>query len=353
LEYLPASQLTENPANWRLHPPEQMAALDSVMTEVGWAGALLFNERTGRLLDGHARRQLFASRGGEVPVLIGSWDEAAERKILTLLDAVGDLAETDQDKLRALTEEIQAALPADGEERAARMLDALDAAVAPKMDALRPIMVPTVTLKPHPRNYRVHPPDQLEHLAHSIQENGFYRPVIVAKEHTILAGHGAVMAAIRLGMVRVPVVRLPMDPNDPRALKLLAADNEVSHLAGRDDRVLADLLKEILKDGDLMGTGYDERMLAGLAFVTRSRGEVADFDAAAEWVGMPEYEPGGAPIQLVMRFQNEADRDEFVRVHRIAGILWKQKGMAAWWPPRETSDLKSLRWEDEEHEKPE
>lgn len=57
LEYLDPSQLNENPANWRMHPSSQIEALQDVMQDVGWAGALLYNESTKRLIDGHARKK--------------------------------------------------------------------------------------------------------------------------------------------------------------------------------------------------------------------------------------------------------------------------------------------------------
>jgi hypothetical protein len=65
-------------------------------------------------------------------------------------------------------------------------------------------------LKPHPRNYRIHPEDQLQHIIRSIQEH-FYRNVVAAREGTILAGHGVVIAARKLGLSKVPVVRLAID----------------------------------------------------------------------------------------------------------------------------------------------
>lgn len=58
LEYVDAATLAENPANWRTHPAAQISALNDVIAEVGWAGALLYNERTKRLIDGHARKNL-------------------------------------------------------------------------------------------------------------------------------------------------------------------------------------------------------------------------------------------------------------------------------------------------------
>ncbi|MCC6909995.1 MAG: site-specific DNA-methyltransferase [Phycisphaerales bacterium] len=72
---------------------------------VGWAGALLFNEQTGRLIDGHARRNVVDPRS-LVPVLVGSWTEQAERKILLSLDPISSMAQADAAVLRALIEEV-------------------------------------------------------------------------------------------------------------------------------------------------------------------------------------------------------------------------------------------------------
>src|SRR3990172_1303597 len=84
LEWRRASELTENPQNWRRHPRQQTVALETALREVGWAGALLYNEVTGRLIDGHLRREVAGD--AEVPVLIGSWTEEQERLILASLD---------------------------------------------------------------------------------------------------------------------------------------------------------------------------------------------------------------------------------------------------------------------------
>src|SRR5260370_23230818 len=75
LEWLAAKTLSDNPANWRRHPGKQLTALKDVLAEVGWAGALLYNERTKRLIDGHARKKVSS---GKVPVLVGSWSEEQE-----------------------------------------------------------------------------------------------------------------------------------------------------------------------------------------------------------------------------------------------------------------------------------
>lgn len=106
LEYLDPADLEANPANWRLHPPAQLAAITEVIAEVGWAGALLFNERTKRLIDGHARKSLFAGKG-PVPVLIGDWTAEQEKKILLSLDPITSMAEANRSALDALLRDVE------------------------------------------------------------------------------------------------------------------------------------------------------------------------------------------------------------------------------------------------------
>jgi len=103
LEWIEAGSLTENPANWRRHSKEQLATLRDLVEdpEIGWAGACLFNERTRRLIDGHARKTVVDPKT-PVPVLVGDWSEEAERKILMTLDPVGAMAAGDREAYEAL-----------------------------------------------------------------------------------------------------------------------------------------------------------------------------------------------------------------------------------------------------------
>lgn len=116
LEWRSPAELAENPRNWRRHPEAQIAALGDVLGEVGWAGACLYNERTGRLIDGHARKKVAVEQGCEkVPVLVGSWDEAAEAKILATLDPLSAMAEADAAALDALLRDVQTGSQAIGD----------------------------------------------------------------------------------------------------------------------------------------------------------------------------------------------------------------------------------------------
>lgn len=212
--------------------------------------------------------------------------------------------------------------------------------------AYYPEIVALDDLTDHPRNYREHPDDQLEHLMASLKAHGWYRNVIVARDNTLLAGHGIVKAARKLGLQDAPVIRLDLDPNEPAALKVLAGDNEAGRLAEIDDRALSELLKEV-KDFDadgLLGTGYDAAMLANLVYVTRPASEIQDFDEAKEWVGMPEYPAPEAPLTVLVRFRSEADRAAFARLIGIE--LSGNRGSFMWPPVQERDDVASIRLEE-------
>jgi hypothetical protein len=211
-------------------------------------------------------------------------------------------------------------------------------------------------LKPHPRNYRDHGDDQIDHIVESIEEHGVYRNVVIARDDTILAGHGVVLAARKMGMEKIPVYRVDEDPDSPRALKILTGDNEISRLAYIDDRVLSEILKQIKEDDPvgLLGTGYDEQMLAALAFVTRGQNEIKDFDAAKEWVGMPDFDPGSEEYQVVMSFDSAEAREEVYGLLNVGeGVVRNSKnGLVASlrWPPDGRQTMKSLRFEQDVQE---
>lgn len=207
-------------------------------------------------------------------------------------------------------------------------------------------------LKSHPQNYRSHPDDQILHLMQSITEHGFYRNVVIAEDNTILAGHGIVLAAERMGLSSIPVIRLPIAADSVRALKVLAGDNEIEHLAEQDDRLLTELLKSIMQaDGDagLLGTGYDEQMLTSLLYVTRPEHEIQSMNEASHWVGMPEYNAILAPPKLIISFETEDERQAFLNwldQREQTVVLGKNRDTwSMWWPPREKEDLKALKWE--------
>ena len=202
-------------------------------------------------------------------------------------------------------------------------------------------------LKAHPKNYREHPEDQLTHLMKSIEQHGFYRNIVVAKDNTILAGHGVVKASLRMGLKEAPVIKLDIDPDSPKALKVLAGDNELGRLAEVNDRALSELLKEIMaKDVEgLLGTGYDEMMLANLAMVTRPAAEIKNINEAAEWLGMPDYEPTEVPYKISLNFRNIEDRSQFLSLSGLEIADTEGKTLIGWFPPKEREDKASVKYE--------
>ena len=202
-------------------------------------------------------------------------------------------------------------------------------------------------LKPHPQNYQQHPDDQLEQIIASIKMHGFYRNIVVANDNTILAGHGVVQAAKKMGKKRVPVIQLNIPADDPRAVKVMTSDNEINNMANVDDRVLTELLREIVSqegEAGLAGTGFDGRQLAALAMVTRPASEIADFDEAAEWLGMPDFSPGVEAKKIIVSFENDDDREDFAKT---LGVSITAKTKSLWWPVKQRNDVSSVKLEDE------
>jgi ParB-like nuclease domain len=211
-------------------------------------------------------------------------------------------------------------------------------------------MIAIDRLHPHPQNYRDHPTDQIEHIMQSIIEHGVYRNIVIANDDTILAGHGVWEASRRLELDMVPVHRLDLAPDDPQAIKVLVADNELARFADNDDRALADLLKQIRDDTTfgLVGTGYDDAMLANLVMISRPASEIADLDAAEHWVGMPDYEEGANLTQLTITFPNEVERERFchdydVEIDRKLATRWVTR-----WPWTERIERSAVQWSDED-----
>jgi DNA modification methylase len=96
-------QLLANPANWRVHPKAQQDALAGALDQVGWVQQILVNQRSGFVVDGHARVALALTRGEPtVPVLYVDLDPDEEALVLATLDPIGAMAGRDDEKLRDL-----------------------------------------------------------------------------------------------------------------------------------------------------------------------------------------------------------------------------------------------------------
>lgn len=122
----------------------------------------------------------------------------------------------------------------------------------------------TAGLIPYARNARTHSEAQVAQLAGSLREFGWTNPVLVDPDGGIIAGHGRVMAARKLGMDEVPTITLSgLSEAQKRAYVL--ADNRLALNAGWDAELLALELQGLTDDGyDLALTGFPEDEIAAL-----------------------------------------------------------------------------------------
>ena len=96
-------------------------------------------------------------------------------------------------------------------------------------------MMPTGQLVPYARNARTHSDDQVAQIAASMAEFGFTNPILIGEDGVIIAGHGRLMAAQRLGLSEVPVIVLA-HLNAAQRRALVVADNKIALNAGWDPR---------------------------------------------------------------------------------------------------------------------
>ena len=152
---------------------------------------------------------------------------------------------------------------------------------------------PTAKLLPYARNARTHSEEQVAQIAASIAEFGFTNPILAGSDGVIVAGHGRLAAAQKLGLEIVPVVVLDhLSPTQRRALVI--ADNRIAENAGWDDAMLRIEIAALQDDDfDLSLTGFDADALAELMAGDEPEGEgQSDDDAVPEVAETPVSRPG-------------------------------------------------------------
>ena len=150
-------------------------------------------------------------------------------------------------------------------------------------------MMPTARLVPYARNARTHSDQQIAQIAASMAEFGFVNPILIGDDNVIIAGHGRLMAAQRLGMSEAPVIVLGhLTAAQRRALVI--ADNKIGENAGWDEAQLSQELQALLADGfDLGLLGIPENELDALLAEAEGGPEMSD--DAADAIPEPPAEP--------------------------------------------------------------
>jgi DNA modification methylase len=156
-------------------------------------------------------------------------------------------------------------------------------------DELAIIYRPVEELIPYARNARTHSEAQVAQIAGSIREFGFTNPVLLDGASGMLAGHGRVLAARKLGMDQVPCIELAHLSEAQRRAYILA-DNKLALNAGWDDALLRIELADLGEMAfDLSLIGFDEAERAAL--LDRNAGHT-DPDQAPDPPAHPVSEPG-------------------------------------------------------------
>ena len=142
---------------------------------------------------------------------------------------------------------------------------------------------PTEKLVPYARNARTHSEEQEAQITASIVKFGFTSPILAGSDGVIVAGHGRLAAAQKLGLDTVPVVVLDhLTPTQRRAL--IIADNRIAENAGWDDAMLRIELQSLQEDGfNLDITGFDADALAEIM-----AGEETTVDGNTDEDAIPE-----------------------------------------------------------------
>jgi ParB family transcriptional regulator, chromosome partitioning protein len=131
------------------------------------------------------------------------------------------------------------------------------------------------TLIPYINNSRTHSDEQVAQIAASIKEFGFNNPILVDKDNSIIAGHGRLQAARKLGLTEVPCVRLEHLTETQRKAYIIA-DNRLALNAGWDNELLRLELNELDGNIDLSLLGFTVPEL------TIAMGFGADFEPGTE-----------------------------------------------------------------------
>jgi site-specific DNA-methyltransferase (adenine-specific) len=153
-------------------------------------------------------------------------------------------------------------------------------------------MIGIEKLIPYAKNSRTHSEEQVAQLAGSIKEFGFNNPVLIGQDDVIIAGHGRVMAARKVGLMEVPCIRLKHLTETQRKAYIIA-DNRLALNAGWDNELLTIELNDLLADNfalDILGFDADE--LKNLLDPVKPTEGLTDEDEVPEVPEEPKTKPG-------------------------------------------------------------
>lgn len=140
------------------------------------------------------------------------------------------------------------------------------------------------SIKPYSKNARQHGEKDTDAIVESIREFGFKDPIGIGEDGTIIEGHGRLIAAKKLGMKTVPIIRLSDLTEEERKAYALA-HNKTAELSGWDFDILETELKSI-SEIDMSKFGFD------MEAIGEEEAEIREDDFVAKPEKNPTTKPG-------------------------------------------------------------
>jgi DNA modification methylase len=191
----------------------------------------------------------------------------------------------------------------------------------------------TGALVPFVRNPRTHPDWQVAQIAASIAEFGFVNPILVGADGVLIAGHGRLLAAQRLGLPQVPVIVLG-HLTDAQRRALLVADNRIAENAAWDEDLLRAILGELRDEGfDLDVVGFSDDELAELLGGLDDEGTRIAPPGDPDWVPEPPPEPVTRPGDLWILGEHRVLCGDATRVADLKRLTGGRLCDAMWTDP--------------------
>jgi len=170
------------------------------------------------------------------------------------------------------------------------------------------------SLIPYARNSRTHSDAQVGQIAASIKEFGFLNPIIVDGESGIIAGHGRILAAQKLGLAELPVIEAG-HLSDAQRRAYIIADNKLAMNASWDDEMLRVELDALGVDGfDLELTGF-------------SLDEVSKLFDESKGISIEEDLDSNAIDQIIVKFDPDKRIDV---INAVSNAIKEIHGASVW-----------------------
>lgn len=193
--------------------------------------------------------------------------------------------------------------------------------------------VPIESVKPYPKNNRLHSEVQIDMIARSISEFGFNQPLVIDEKNEILVGHGRLLAAKKLGLPMIPVHKVSgLTPVQKRAYRIL--DNKLQNDSNWDFEALK-IEFDYLIDSELDLERWGLNILRDIILDQYD-------DVAKEWQDMPEFNQQDMTSlqRIIVHFKSREDVKEFAR---LINQSLTDRTKSTWFPyqaPKKMNDIK-------------